>query len=136
MNASSRFAYIRVHSRFQSSLPGHTLRHTDKSNQNRRMGGFDIERRGKKVRHMTTTLSTKGQIVLPRAARERLGLTPGTEFDCRIEDEAIVLRPRRAASGAPRLARDKRTGLIVTKAPAGRPKVTSEQVRALLADFP
>lgn len=36
-------------------------------------------------------LSTKHQIVIPREARERLGLRPGDRLDVRIESERIVL---------------------------------------------
>ena len=36
-------------------------------------------------------LSSKHQIVIPREARERLGLRPGDRLDVRIEWERIVL---------------------------------------------
>jgi hypothetical protein len=36
----------------------------------------------------------------------------------------------------PRFVRSKLTGIIVSTGPKGAPRVTSEQVRALLADFP
>lgn len=42
---------------------------------------------------MTTILSQKGQIVLPRAVRERLHLQVGDDFEISIEDEdTITLR--------------------------------------------
>lgn len=42
---------------------------------------------------MTTILSKKGQIVLPGAIRERLGLEPGQDFEVFVEDDdTIVLR--------------------------------------------
>lgn len=85
---------------------------------------------------MTTTLSSKGQLVPPRATRRRLGLLPGTKFRCRVAGDEIVLTPQRSPLGKPRLVRDRTTGMRVTRAPKGAPAVTSEQVRALLVDFP
>ena len=85
---------------------------------------------------MTTTLSSKGQLVLPAAARRRLGLKSGARFACRVDGNQIVLTPAAVKQGRPRFVKSKRTGLVVTKGPQGAPVVTSEQVRALLADFP
>lgn len=85
---------------------------------------------------MTTTLSSKGQVVLPASARRRLGLKPGTKFACRIQGGQIILKPAEAKQARPRLVRSKLTGLIVTQGPKGAPMVTDEQVRAILADFP
>jgi AbrB family looped-hinge helix DNA binding protein len=85
---------------------------------------------------MTTTLSTKGQVVLPQAARRRLGLKPGVRLDCRVAGHEIVLTPQGGIRARPRSVRDRATGMIVTQAPKGLPAVTDEQVRTLLADFP
>jgi AbrB family looped-hinge helix DNA binding protein len=85
---------------------------------------------------MTTTLSSKGQVVLPAAARKRLGLKAGAKFACRVQRGQIVLTPAESPRAAPRFVKDKLTGMIVVKSPPGTPMVTSEQVRALLADFP
>ena len=85
---------------------------------------------------MITTLSTKGQVVLPRSARSRLGLKPGDVFMCRIEGGEIILKPKVPATIPTRLVRDEATGLVVTEAPPDSMVVTSEQVKALLSDFP
>ena len=39
-------------------------------------------------------ISSKGQLVLPKAVREAHGLGPGSEVDIESSSEAIVLRPR------------------------------------------
>jgi bifunctional DNA-binding transcriptional regulator/antitoxin component of YhaV-PrlF toxin-antitoxin module len=85
---------------------------------------------------METTLSTKGQVVLPRAARQKLALPAGTKFACRVSNGSIVLTPKDRLRAKPRLVRDPATGLTITESPAGFLPVTTEQVRAALADFP
>jgi bifunctional DNA-binding transcriptional regulator/antitoxin component of YhaV-PrlF toxin-antitoxin module len=85
---------------------------------------------------METTLSTKGQVVLPQGARQKLALQAGAKFFCRVSKGSIVLTPKTVLKGKPRLVRDRTTGLTITQSPAGRPAVTSEQVHAALADFP
>ncbi|MGH8017426.1 MAG: AbrB/MazE/SpoVT family DNA-binding domain-containing protein [Opitutaceae bacterium] len=82
---------------------------------------------------METTVSTKGQVVLPHRARRKLGIGPGTKLDCRIDGGSVVLTPKGKARPRTHLVRDRATGLIVTD---GGPAVTTEQVRAALADFP
>ncbi len=44
----------------------------------------------------TVTLSTKFQLVLPRRARERLGLRPGMKFTVLEKGGMIVLVPERS----------------------------------------
>jgi len=85
---------------------------------------------------METTLSSKGQIVLPRAARHKLALRAGAKFACRIAGGSIVLTPKTVPLVRPRIVRDIATGLMITRGPSNGPSVTSEQVRAALADFP
>ncbi|MFI5337750.1 MAG: AbrB/MazE/SpoVT family DNA-binding domain-containing protein [Opitutales bacterium] len=85
---------------------------------------------------METTLSTKGQIVLPHGARRKLALRPGVKFACRVANGSIVLTPKTPPLGRPRLARDQATGLTITHGPANGVIVTSEDVRTILADFP
>lgn len=84
---------------------------------------------------MTTKLSTKGQIVLPKQARARLQLRAGTTFACRIEGDSIVLTPEHPPAEQPKLVRDAQTGLMVTQSPA-HVSVSSDDVRSALAEFP
>jgi len=40
---------------------------------------------------LATKISSKGQIVIPKAVRERLKIDSGTYFSVRVEKEDIVL---------------------------------------------
>jgi AbrB family looped-hinge helix DNA binding protein len=40
-----------------------------------------------------TTVSTKGQLVIPAEMRTRLGIHPGTRVSMTIEDQRIILQP-------------------------------------------
>ena len=43
-------------------------------------------------RPSTTTLSSKGQVVIPEEIRDRLGLTPGTRFVVVAEGDVVVFK--------------------------------------------
>ncbi len=43
----------------------------------------------------TTTMSTKGQVVIPEEIREQLGLEPGTQFIVVAERDVVVLKTLR-----------------------------------------
>ena len=85
---------------------------------------------------MITTLSSKGQVVLPRVARAKLHLVSGTKFECTIQGDSIVLTPQNVRKSSPQLIEDKKTGLIVTQSPSEIGLVTNEMIRNLLLDFP
>jgi AbrB family looped-hinge helix DNA binding protein len=84
---------------------------------------------------MTTKLSSKGQVVLPKQARMRLHLRPGVKFVCEVKGHSIVLTPEDPVAERPRLINDPKSGLRITRSSATT-KVTSEHVRAALLDFP
>ena len=84
---------------------------------------------------MTTKLSSKGQVVLPKQARLRLHLRPGVKLVCKVQGHSIILTPEYPVSERPRLINDPKSGLRITRSPA-ETKVTSEDVRAALLDFP
>jgi AbrB family looped-hinge helix DNA binding protein len=84
---------------------------------------------------MTVTLSSKGQVVLPKMARTRLQLRPGNRFACRVEGDSIILTLQTPARERPKLVLDPATGLRITRSPS-TVKVSNEDVRAALADFP
>jgi AbrB family looped-hinge helix DNA binding protein len=85
---------------------------------------------------MRTKVSTKGQVVLPSRIRRRLGLQPGDTLDAELDGERIILTPPRGRRGSARIVKDPVTGLPVLTAGADAAKLTSEQVREILADFP
>jgi AbrB family looped-hinge helix DNA binding protein len=41
---------------------------------------------------MTTTLSPKGHIAIPKAVRERLNLKAGTEVQIEVQDETLIMK--------------------------------------------
>ncbi|WP_459625574.1 AbrB/MazE/SpoVT family DNA-binding domain-containing protein [Burkholderia sp. 3C] len=47
-----------------------------------------------------STMTVKGQVTIPKAVRERLGLVPGMEVDFRMESDGRVT-VQRADGGAP-----------------------------------
>lgn len=85
---------------------------------------------------MKTTLSSKGQVVLPAAVRRKLGLVAGAMLDVALEAGRIVLEPARARPHPPKLGTDRRTGLPKLEAAPRAPRLTSRQVREFLADYP
>lgn len=84
----------------------------------------------------TTTLSSKGQVVLPRLVRSKLHLAPGTRLLCVIQGDSVVLTPEHPHRFVREYVTDPLTGLRVTKAPDRTEPVTSEMVKTLLEDYP
>lgn len=85
---------------------------------------------------MTTTLSSKGQIVLNAALRRSLGLSAGTVFTVRSEDRVIVLEPITPARSMGRIVKDTKSGFSVLEVNKDTPKLTSQRVKEMLVDFP
>jgi AbrB family looped-hinge helix DNA binding protein len=59
----------------------------------------------------TTTLSTKGQVVIPEEIRERLGLKAGTPFVVVAERDVVILKvlaPPAMSEFAPLMAKARR----------------------------
>lgn len=54
---------------------------------------------------MATTVTTKGQVTIPKAVRDHLGIKPGSKVDfLRAGDGSIVLAPRDGKKPASRFA--------------------------------
>jgi AbrB family looped-hinge helix DNA binding protein len=45
-----------------------------------------------------TTVSSKGQMVIPAAIREAMGIEPGTRIAIRVEGEKLILSPQSIAA--------------------------------------
>lgn len=78
-----------------------------------------------------TTLSSKGQLVVPLELRRRLGLAPGDQLLCEIEGDRLILMPEGRQTASARLGDD---GLPVLTAPDGAPEMTPDLVKDLLSD--
>lgn len=79
-----------------------------------------------------TTLSTKGQLVIPKEIRKALHLQPGDTVLLTLEPGRLILQrdePKRAKLVT-------KNGRKVLQAPPGAPPMTPEMVKTLLADFP
>ena len=85
---------------------------------------------------METTISSKGQVVLPAAFRRKLDLRAGDALEVRVDGSSIILTSRRKRPGKARIVTDPLTGLPALKAPEGAPVLRSKDVRDMLADFP
>lgn len=85
---------------------------------------------------VTTKLSSKGQVVLPRLVRSKLGLAPGVRLRCEVRGESVVLTPQGAPRRNKQYVLDPLSGLRVVKQSPAREPVTSEMVRELLEEFP
>ncbi len=71
-------------------------------------------------------LTTKGQVTIPQAIRDRLGLLPWTEVEFDVVDDSVRIR-KRAASGG----RGKRIVEAMRRAPKPKPGMTTAQLMAL-----
>lgn len=86
---------------------------------------------------MVTTISTKGQVVLPSTLRRRLGVQAGDKYDVKAEGDNIVLVPRRKQlARKAKIVKDPVTGFPVLTLGPGAPVLTSKEVEEMLADFP
>ncbi|MFZ0708504.1 MAG: AbrB/MazE/SpoVT family DNA-binding domain-containing protein [Terrimicrobiaceae bacterium] len=80
----------------------------------------------------TATLSSKGQLVIPRKIRRSLHLEPGDKITFTLEGQRIVLEPQRASRA--RLGKKGNRSVLI--APPDAPAMTPDSVKGILADFP
>lgn len=85
---------------------------------------------------MQTTVSTKGQVVLPGPVRRRMGIQPGDSLNVSVESGRIVLTPRCKRPTRVKIMRDAVTGLPVLSAGPDSPRLNSKDVAELLSNFP
>jgi len=73
----------------------------------------------------TTTLSTKGQVIIPKAVRESRSWGPGTRFTVEETREGILLRP---AKLVPRTTLEEVSGILKYK---GKPATIADMDEAI-----
>jgi AbrB family looped-hinge helix DNA binding protein len=77
-----------------------------------------------------TTMSTKGQIVVPKEIRDRAGIDPGDKIEISLEGQVVQLRKL----GHPvrqrlKIEFDQETGLPHFSVPKDAPPITDEWVK-------
>jgi AbrB family looped-hinge helix DNA binding protein len=80
------------------------------------------------VEKLTTTVSTKGQIVLPKAMRQRMNWAPGTRLVVEETPDGVLLKP------APVFAPTRPEEVAGMLAYRGRPKTLEEMDAAITAE--
>ena len=80
-----------------------------------------------------STLSTKGQLVIPTQYRRALNLRPGDKVEVTLEGQRLILERRSPRSA--KLMRGRFGRPVLVSAP-GAPAVTTETVNALLDELP
>ena len=81
---------------------------------------------------MITKLSSKGQIVVPRDIRRRLGLRAGASLSCEIDQSGRIVLDPTLGSARANLEREKGHSVLV--APKGAPEMNAEFVKDILSD--
>jgi len=85
---------------------------------------------------MQTRVSNEGQVELPGSIRRKLGIKAGDSLEANIKNGNIVLTPSKRKKYKTWITTDPVTGMAVLAVEEGAPKLTSEEVREMLADFP
>jgi AbrB family looped-hinge helix DNA binding protein len=80
-----------------------------------------------KIRGITVTTDHAGRIVIPKAIREREGLTAGTELNIRAENGKIELEV-----SCPPARWERRHGMLVMVPPPGAPAIGIETINRLI----
>ena len=76
-----------------------------------------------------TTIDAAGRIIVPKALRDALGLSPGTELEIVAADGTLELSPR-----ATRMRLEGRGASAAAVADEPMPPLTADQVRTALED--
>ncbi len=83
---------------------------------------------GKTVERATTTVSTKGQVILPKAVRERRRWQAGTRLVVEDTEEGVLLKP------APFFAQTTPRQVFGSLPHRGRPKTLEEMEAAIVQE--
>jgi bifunctional DNA-binding transcriptional regulator/antitoxin component of YhaV-PrlF toxin-antitoxin module len=74
--------------------------------------------------------------VVPSKIRRKLGPQAGDPLEAKVDGHRIILTPQNVRSRKARIINDDVTGLPVLTAGSNSTKLTSAEVREILADFP
>ena len=80
-----------------------------------------------------STVTTKGQLVIPTQYRKALNLRPGDKVEVTLEGRRLILERR--SPHAAKLTRGRFGRPVLVSAPSA-PKMTTESVNALLDELP
>lgn len=80
---------------------------------------------------MKTVVSKKGQVVIPKEARDKLSLTPGTVLRVQVEGKRVILEPLKE----PPEELFVKAGPLITEPLLREAKITSDKARRLLRDL-
>jgi AbrB family looped-hinge helix DNA binding protein len=83
-----------------------------------------------------TKVSSKGQVVLPVAIRNKLQIKEGDPLEAKVEGDHILLIPKKRRKFRTWIGKSPLTGMPVLMTEAGAPKITSEWVAKMMEDFP
>ena len=76
---------------------------------------------------MRTAIDSAGRLIVPKALRDELGLTPDSELEIRARDGALVVEPVPTSVSLVRKGK-----VVVAKPNTPLPKLTQDDVRAIL----
>lgn len=76
-------------------------------------------------------MTSKGQVTIPMAIRERLGLLPWTEVEFEVDGDSVRVRKKAGAGG-----RGRRLVDAMRRAPHPKPGLTTDQLMALTRGAP
>ena len=71
-------------------------------------------------------ITTKGQVTIPQAIRERLGLLPYSEVEFDVVGDSVRIRKKRGSK-----TRGQRLLEVMRRGPKPRPGLTTDQLMAL-----
>lgn len=80
---------------------------------------------------MKTIVSKKGQVVIPKEARDKLGLTPGTVLRVKVEGKRVILMPSQELPEELFV----KAGSRITESLLREAKITSDKAQRLLRDL-
>jgi len=81
-------------------------------------------------------VSSKGQVVLPVAVRNKLRIKEGDTMEAKVDNGNVVLIPKQRRKFRTWIGKSPITGLPVLMSEPGAPKITSEWVAKMMEDFP